>query len=204
MDIHRELASRRGVAAPLAPPNVLACGPVPARTAGLPDGDGTRVGRPDGDSTSVGRPDGDGTSVGRPCIVGIRGGRPVRRNRPIAAGRPLPCGRDRPAGRYHGSVWPEYPVMGAQAGGGTNAAAHVRLKAATVTRIALHAVPVISLPGAISNGSEHEPSPSSKIRSLHTPCRLCMVLGPQQFRMEEVPQCEKFPRRRLPGILAGC
>jgi len=111
-------------------PNVLACGPVPARTAGLPDVGGTSVGQPDvggtsvgqpdvaGTSvgqpdvagTSVGRPDVAGTSVGRPDVAGIRGGRPVRRDRSVAAGGPTPCtpfgaraGRDRPAGRHHGS-----------------------------------------------------------------------------------------------------
>ncbi len=58
----------------LAQPEVLACGPVPARTAGLPDGDDTRVGLP------------------------------VGRTRSIAAGSPSACRRDRPAGRHHGFV----------------------------------------------------------------------------------------------------
>ena len=92
----------------LAQPEVLACGPVPARTAGLPDGDGTGAGLPVGEGTRVGRPDGDGTAVGRQ----------VRRHRPIAVGSPSACQRHRPAGRRHGASPATIPRHGgAQAGG---------------------------------------------------------------------------------------
>jgi len=75
-----------------AQPNVLACGPVPPRTGGLPDLDGTRVGLPAG------------------------------RNRSMAAGSPSPCtpfgARARRiwlAGPHHGSIRPGDSAVGGHA-----------------------------------------------------------------------------------------
>ena len=103
--LHRHHRAR--LHSPLTPPNVLACGPVPARTAGLPDVDDASVGRQDG--------------------AGARGGRPIRRHRPRVAGSPSACRRDRPAGRHYGAIRPGYPAIGAQAGRATGAAAYLTL-----------------------------------------------------------------------------
>ncbi len=100
-----------GGAAALIEPNVLACGPVPARTAGLP------------------KPWRASWQVARSLLGGI--------------------------GPQADTTVPArlaYPDMGAQAGGGTNAVAHVRLKAATVTRIALQDVLVMSQRAPTFNG----------------------------------------------------